>query len=115
MGLEPTTFSLGRDVLEAVVTLAGELEPGDRPTSATIYDRLRGRHAFQKSETVTDALRFLEERRYVRLIRRDGPGPMSYLIVLNPLYQPAKMRRSPELDHPAQHNGVISQFRTAYG
>jgi len=79
-----------RDVLDVVMRLHAEAD--GELTSAAVYDRLRGRHAFQKAETVIGALRVLQERRYVRLERREGPGPPTYSIQVNPLGTPAKMR-----------------------
>lgn len=98
-----------RTVLETLATL--EEEAAGAVSSAAIYDRLRGRQAFQKSEAVIAALRELEQRRYVAMIRRDGPGPHTYSVFLNPLYKAAKMRSSPDIEPYAPETGTISHFR----
>lgn len=53
-------------------------------TSADIYDRVRGRYVFRKADHVTTILQTLEEHRYIRLVRRDGPGPRTSTIYRNP-------------------------------
>lgn len=54
-------------------------------TSADVYDRVRGRYTFRKADRVLSILQTLEEHRYIRLIRREGPGPRSYAILRNPI------------------------------
>lgn len=105
-----------RDVLDVVMRLHAKAD--GELTSAAVYDRLRGRHAFQKAETVVGALRVLEERRSVRLERREGPGPPTYAILVNPLHTSAKMRSFPEYgsDGAGKEPNIrpppaISQFR----
>lgn len=53
-------------------------------TSADVYDRVRGRYIFRKADRVISILQTLEEHRYIRLVRRDGPGPRTYIIFRNP-------------------------------
>ena len=109
-GLMNGTEAHGRasDILEVVKRLQAE---SGSVTSADVYDRVRGRQAFQRTATVIGALRTLEERRHVRLERREGPGPETYFVILNPLDMPAEMRSSPISD-PV---GVISHLRSHSG
>ena len=101
-----------RAVLDTLVALEEESAGAHGPvSSAAIYDRLRGRQTFQKSESVIAALRELEQRRYVALARRDGPGPHTYSVFLNPLYGAAKMRSSHGIRTNQAEPGTISHFR----
>jgi hypothetical protein len=103
-------------VLEVLIRLREESgNPGASITSAAVYDRLRGRLAFQRSEAVSAALRFLQERRYVTLTRRDGPGPQTYSVFLNPLYTRAEMRSPPDFENSAPRMATISHLRSPYG
>jgi hypothetical protein len=104
------------NVLEVLLTLRDEAGGiGATITSAMVYDRLRGRQAFQKAEAVIAVLRSLEERRYIILIRRDGPGPQTYSVFLNPLYIPAKMRSYPVSGPSGGEMAPISQLRSQSG
>jgi hypothetical protein len=100
-------------VLETLTALRDDVGGNDDAiTSAMVYDRLRGRQVFQKAEAVIATLRTLQERRYLALVRRDGPGPQTYSVFLNPLYMPATLRSYPVSDPPGQENAAISHLRS---
>jgi hypothetical protein len=91
-----------------VLTVIDELFAAspDSVSSADIYDRVRGRHAFRKSERLLQVLRSLEEHRYVRLTRREGPGPRTYTVERNPLSNSCDIATSPF--EPAQATAIAS-------
>jgi hypothetical protein len=117
-------FGLGtqrdeRDVLAIIMELRS-IQPGGVATSAQVYDKARARVRFRESKETLKVLRSLEEHRYIRLTRREGPGPESYTIDVNPRYRhtPAKLRNSglypPDQDDSvgqADGGAIISQFR----
>lgn len=84
-------------------------------TSADIYDRVRGRYIFRKAERVTTILQTLEEHRFIRLERRDGPGPRTYVIFRNPKGVPCEDAELPPrsgISTPdAGHDHVIPHLR----
>ncbi len=78
------TQSHERYILDVVDALL-DGDPANITTSARVYDRVRGRYPFRKSDRVNAILHVLEEHRYIRLVRREGPGPKTYTILRNPL------------------------------
>ncbi len=93
-------------------------EPSSVTTSAQVYDRVRGRYAFRKADRVIAILHTLQEHRFIRIVRRDGPGPKSYTIFRNPRREAlpcenAKLApHSPGGSFSSEHEHVISQFRS---
>jgi hypothetical protein len=93
-------FGLGaqrdeRYVLEIIMELRSTRQ-GGVVTSAQVSDKTRARVRFRQPKQTLKVLRSLEEHRYIRLTRREGPGLESYTIDVNPRYRhtPAKLRNS---------------------
>lgn len=102
-----------------VLGIIDDLLEGDSSnviTSAQVYDRVRGRYTFRKASRVLAILQSLEEHRFIRLTRRDGPGPRSYTIARNPIRdgcEDAKLAPQPDINTPPDGpNPAISQFRS---
>ncbi|MBA3276517.1 MAG: DUF3987 domain-containing protein [Chloroflexia bacterium] len=109
------TQSNERYVLGVIDALLDD-DPSNVTTSAQVYDRVRGRYHFRKAGRVITILQTLEEHRFIRLVRREGPGPKSYTIFRNPLKgacENAKLVPPPmEPGDVAEQGGSISHFRT---
>ena len=84
-------------------------------TSAEVYDRVRGRYQFRKADRVNAILQTLEEHRFIRLVRREGPGPKCYIISRSPLRdgcENAKFAPNPPETGPyTGQEQTISHFR----
>lgn len=96
------TQSNERYVLGIIDTLLGST-PHPPITSADVYDRVRGRYSFRKADHVIAILQTLETHRSIRLVRREGPGPRTYIISRNPKGVPcedAKFPPQPNINTP---------------
>jgi len=81
-----------------ILNIIDALQSGDPNviiSSADVYDRVRGRYIFRKSDSVITVLKTLEEHRYIRLIQREGPGPRSYVVLTNPFRTTCEDAKSP--------------------
>ncbi len=109
------TQSNERYVLGVIDALLDD-DPSNVTTSAQVYDRVRGRYHFRKAGRVITILQTLEEHRFIRLVRREGPGPKSYTIFRNPLKgacENAKLVPPPMEPYDVSgQGGSISHFRT---
>lgn len=109
------TQSNERYVLNVIDTLL-ESNPDATVTSADVYDRVRGRYIFRKADRVISILQTLEGHRYIRMVRREGPGPRSYTIIRNPMRGTCEDAKLPPdsagSDPDTGHDQVISHFRS---
>ncbi len=83
-----------RYILSVIDTLY-DSNPNASVSSADVYDKVRGRYIFRKTDRVIAVLKTLEEHRCIRLVQRAGPGPHSYTVLRNPLRTTCEDAKSP--------------------